>query len=123
VTEWYKNLKKWQKGGLIGFIVGIILACITILSPYQDSLGEWLTNFHAALAFLSLSCTFFWPGDETRSAATVFTVEFGCLIVILYGGLGAVWGRIQQMVNPIWKWLLTALLALLLLLFYLAYML
>jgi len=39
-------------------------------------------------------------------------------IVVFYGGLGALTGKVQQMASPAWKWLLTALLALFLLFFY-----
>jgi len=111
---WFKNLKKWQKGGLIGLGVGVILAVIIILSPH--TLGEWVANFH--VVFLLIIWT--WGVGQHESSLAMAIVEYGgsAAIVIFYGGLGALFGRFQQMASPTWKWSLTALLALFLLFFY-----
>ena len=116
--RWFKNLKKWQKGGLIGCAVGILLTVIILLSPHQDSLGEWIEHFHGVFFWLSFGLALSWVGEGSRYGAVI--VDYGGLaaIVIFYGVLGMLLGRVQQMTNPIWKWLLTALLALFLLGFY-----
>lgn len=116
---WYKNLKKWQKGGLIGCAVGVLFAIIIILSPTKDSLGEWIADFHEV--FFIIFHVIFYQYFETiyyDLGASVVEYAGSGAIVIFYGGLGAIWGRIQQINNPFWKWPLSALLALFLLLFY-----
>ena len=119
LVVWYKNLKKWQKGGLIGCAVGILLAVIIILSPHRDSLGEWITDFHK-IFFLTLHVIIYTISSRIMYDYGALIVEYGgCLaIIILYGGLGAIGGRIQQIDNALWKWPLTALLALFLAAFY-----
>ena len=119
LTGWLKNLKKWQKGGLIGCAGGVLFAVIIILSPTEDSLGEWLTNFHE-IFFVILHVITYMLSSRVMYDYGALIVEYGGLlaIVILYGGLGAIWGKSQQINSPFWKWLITALLALFLLLFY-----
>jgi hypothetical protein len=116
--SWFKNLKKWQKGGLIGCAVGLLLVCILffILHPSDyHSLGERIADLHGIL---------YWPADLL---ATIVSGDVGgpiadyggaVTIVIVYGALGALFGRFQQIENPTRKWILTGLLALLLLVFY-----
>ena len=117
LTVWYKNLKKWQKGGLIGCVVGILLAAIVILSPHRDSLGEWITNFHE-IFFLIIHGLLYLVDPAEQLPGSVVSYGGSAAIVILYGGLGAIWGKSQQVTNPFWKWLITALLALFLAAFY-----
>ncbi len=123
--RWFKNLKRWQKGGLIGLGVGLIFAGILLIDPISGiprrewGLGEWVGNFHFAFYILSaylvilpaclagiLSC---------ELGGTAFECAGLAAIVICYGGLGALFGRFQQLSKPVWKWLLTGLLALFLL--------
>jgi len=114
--SWFKNLKKWQKGGLIGCAVGLLLAGIVLLSPHQDSLGEWIYNFHGV--FFSL--IWIWGLGQSESSLATAIVEYGgsAAIVVFYGLLGMLAGRVQQIDDPIRKWVLTGLLALFLLLVY-----
>jgi len=56
VTEWFKNLKKWQKRGLIGCAVGLLFACLLMLtvildldSAWERILWKWITDLHASL--------------------------------------------------------------------------
>jgi hypothetical protein len=114
--SWFKNLKKWQKGGLIGCAVGLLLAGIVLLSPHQDSLGEWIYNFHGV--FFSL--IWIWGLGQSESSLAAAIVEYGgsAAIVVFYGLLGMLAGRVQQIDDPIRKWVLTGLLALFLLLVY-----
>lgn len=114
---WYTNLKKWQKGGLIGCALGLLLAVIIILSPTKDSLGELITDFHEVI-FLTIHILLYLVDPAEQLSGSVVAYGGSLAIVILYGGLGALWGKIQQINNPFWKWPLTALLALFLLLFY-----
>jgi len=119
-VSWFKNLKKWQKGGLIGCAVGLLLAAIIILSPYGNPVGEWIDNFHVAIFFLAFLLSGIFQSFETGSGYVAEYIGLAAT-VIFYGGLGALFGRVQQMATPIWKWLLTALLVLLLLFFYASY--
>jgi len=109
LTGWYQNLKKWQKGGLIGCAVGILFTILMIIDPSHESLGGWILDFHS-IFFALLYLTFYSPKIVMCAGSVA--------IVIFYGGLGAILGKIQQINNPFWKWPLTALLALFLLLFY-----
>ena len=95
---WFKNLKKWQKGGLIGCAVGILLAVIAIIEPGGRSLGGQIISFHAVF-YMLLFITFY-------SSEIVYAGGAGA-IAIFYGGLGAILGAIQQINNPFWKWPLT----------------
>jgi hypothetical protein len=114
-VSWFKNLKKWQKGGLIGCAVGLLLAAIIILSPY--SLQRLIESFHEMCYLPPVIIALSW-WDETSTGYAI--VEYGgpAAIVIFYGVLGALFGRFQQITKPVWKWSLTALLALFLLGFY-----
>jgi hypothetical protein len=117
--RWFKSLKKWQKGALIGCGVGLIFASIMMLSLRLEiclesreagKVGWWIVYLHAPLhiifaLFMRLP---YIMADLATSGA----------IIVCYGGFGAVVGRVQQMAKPVWKWLLTALLALFLLFIY-----
>ena len=120
LTGWYQNLKKWQKGGLIGCAVGILFAVIIILSPTEDSLGEWIAGFHEVFFIIFHVMVYKYLGSGIMYDYGADIIEYGgsAAIVILYGGFGALWGRIQQGTSTFWKWSLTALLAFFLLLFY-----
>jgi hypothetical protein len=122
--SWFKNLKKWQRGGLIGCATGLLFAVIILLSPQGISrpdwweLGQWLFNFHMVLFFPAILLTFMMNIFESQAGYNFILYGGSATIVVLYGGFGATVGRVQQLSNPVWKWLLTALLALLLLGFY-----
>ena len=120
LTVWYRSLKKWQKGGLIGCAVGVLFAVIIIISPHRDSLGEWITDFHEIFFVLLHVMVYKYLGSGIMYDYGADIIEYGgsAAIVILYGGFGALWGRIQQGTSTFWKWSLTALLAFFLLLFY-----
>ena len=95
--RWFKNLKKWQKGGLIGCAVGILLAVIIILTLHQDSLGEWVqdslgewvANFHSIFFIIIWA----YLGEYSLTWSVVYGASVA--IVIFYGGLGALFGRFQ----------------------------
>jgi hypothetical protein len=111
LTGWFKNLKKWQKGGLIGCAVGLFFVCLTIVLFFIATPSDlsWivLKGILSLHFFLFITCIYggFW---------------IGCVVamVVLYGGLGAIVGRVQQVTSPFWRWLLTALLAVFLLVVY-----
>ena len=118
LTGWYQNLKKWQKGGLIGCAVGIIFASFTIQGTGGGFAG-WIFDFHAIFFIIFHGIVIKYSSRFMSDYGGYIYVYGGSLaIVIFYGGLGALWGRIQQGTKPFWKWSLTALLALFLLLFY-----
>jgi len=119
LTGWFINLKKWQKGGLIGCAVGVLFACLLmlglILGRYLDShevwnVGWWIIRLHCSLHVifaLFMRLPYLMPDFATSGA-----------IVVCYGGFGAIVGKVQQMTNPFWKWLLTGLLVIFLLFIY-----
>jgi len=117
---WFRNLKKWQKGGLIGCAVGVLFACSMMLSLtlelYLDSreagdLGWWIIKLHGFLYFISEAIIPFRPFKW---------VIYGLagIIVVVYGGYGAILGRFQQLASPRVRWLLTGLSVLFLLFIY-----
>ena len=121
LTGWYQNLKKWQKGGLIGCAVGIIFASFTIQGT-GGGLGGWIFNFHAIFFIMFHGIVTEYSSRFMADYGGYVYVYGGSLaVVIFYGGLGAILGKIQQIHNPLWKWSLTALLALFLLLFYVSH--
>jgi len=113
--RWFKNLKKWQKGALIGCGVGLF-ACLLMLALMEGPgsvtriVGEWIVRLHVLL-YVTFDLFIRLPSMMSQYA-------FLGAIVVFYGGLGALTGKVQQMASPAWKWLLTALLALFLLFFY-----
>ncbi len=125
--KWFKNLKKWQKGGLIGCAVGLLLAGMIIpgAHPYEDPPWVWIYNFHIVpFAIVDVIVS-----DIIGSITHIYimyiynpTVWFLCgglgAVVVCYGGFGAIVGRTQQMTNPFSRWLLTGLLAFFLLFIY-----
>lgn len=118
LTNWFTNLRKWQKGGLIGCAVGIIFASFTIQGTGGGFAG-WIFDFHAIFFIMFHGIVIEYSSRFMSDYGGYIYVYGGSLaIVIFYGGLGAIWGKIQQINNPFWKWPLTALLALFLLLFY-----
>ncbi len=117
LVVWFKTLKKWQKGGLIGCAVGILLAAIVIIEPGVRSLGGWIIDRHIIFFIIFLGIAI------EHNSLYIYLCGGALAIVIFYGGLGAIGGRIQQINNPYWKWLLTALIALFLAAFYTAHVL
>jgi len=111
LTGWFRNLKKWQKGGLIGCAVGLFLVCLAIASFFigtpTDLLGIVLKGILSLHFFLFVTCIYMGSW-------------IGCVVamVVLYGGFGAIVGRVQQVTSPFRRWLLTALLAVFLLVVY-----
>ena len=112
LTVWFKNLKRWQKGGLIGCGVGILLAAIVIIEPGGRSLGGWIIDGHVIFFIIFLGIAI------ELNSLYIYLCAGALVIVIFYGGLGAIGGRIQQINNPYWKWPLITLLALFLAAFY-----
>ena len=115
--RWFKNLKKWQKGGLIGLGIGIILGCF--VSP----LSHWIPYvYFVSDPILYMNFVFaniVWlihPGPTSVGGYEDYIMPGA--MVIFYGGFGAIVGRVQQVTNTRKRWLLTGLLAFFLLLFY-----
>ena len=114
MAGWFNNLKKWQKGGLIGCAVGLLFACLLMLSlilDLEEIVWKWITYLHASLYVISEAIIPFRPFRWVYYG-------FSGAIVVFYGGFGALMGRIQQVTSPFSRWLLTGLLALFLLLFH-----
>ena len=114
VTKWFINLKKWQKGGLIGCAVGVVFATLMVLALDQYPSGplmcEWVLRLHLLLYVILV---FTIP----YHSIWVYCAGAGVMIVA-YGGYGAIVGRFQQVANPRIRWLLTGLSALFLLYIY-----
>ena len=109
---WFKNLKKWQKGGFIGCALGILLAAIVIIEPGARSPGGWIIDRHIIFFIIFLGIAI------EHNSPYIYLCAGALVIVIFYGGLGAILGKVQQIHSPLWKWLLNALLALFLAAFY-----
>lgn len=126
MSEWFKNLKKWQKGALIGCGVGLLIVCLIVYALMVNGVREisldrpggivklWILLLHWLLA---------WPSFLPFMELQYYDYIGGwallvAILVVFYGGFGASVGRVQQMTNPVWKWRLTGLLALFLIVFY-----
>jgi hypothetical protein len=137
LAGWFRNLKKWQKGGLIGCAVGLFLVCLAIVLfftyRFPPSIilppsilhilyalpGAWtvlglivMLNFVLAIALL-------YGSYIEYAALVVGIIVFYC---VFGGTFGAIVGRVQQVTSPFWRRLLTALLALLALFLLFAYL-
>ena len=133
LASWFRNLKKWQKGGLIGCAVGLFLVCLAIILflyfpphiipppsiPYNILYalpGAMIVLGLIGMLNLVLGIALFYIES---AAPVVGIIVFYCV----FGGvLGAIVGRVQQVTSPFWRWLLTALLALLALFLLFAYL-
>jgi hypothetical protein len=103
--RWFKSLKKWQKGGLIGLVVGFLIGCLLVVSliiATQLNSGE-AGNVGQSIVYLHDSLYLICGGIIPILAVA---------IVAIYGGFGALMGAIQHMANPFRRWGLTGLLAL-----------
>jgi hypothetical protein len=116
VKQWFKNLKKWQKGGLIGCGVGLLFACLPWIGaiPGICSVGGIVANWEMRLHMLPFLIFMY---SMYANPIIGFFVYFGAMVVC-YGGFGAILGKTQQITNLFWRWLLTGLLTLILLLYY-----
>jgi hypothetical protein len=113
--NWFRNLKKWQKGGLIGCAAGLAIACLLLYACIvNDTPGGISANEPGGTIKLLILLGHLWLAFISRGE----WASLGVVLVIFYGGLGAIEGKIQQSAKPLKKWLLTGLLAFLLLLFY-----
>jgi hypothetical protein len=121
--KWFKNLKKWQKGSLIGLVIGVILGFFVSplvswipLAPLISYLIR-VTHFIPAyfLSFGFLNPTFFLNSYYDYQ----FYLFLGP-IIIFYGGLGAVVGAIQRSGTILEKFLIAFIVILFLILFYFA---
>ena len=115
LRKWFKNLKTWQKGGLIGGIVGLFFAFLLMASFYlgetiPDIVEEWVFRLHAWPYFI-----FFLVAIPKYA---IIDSSASVTIIILYAIFGALAGRVQQSSNPYIKWSLTSLLVIILILFY-----
>jgi len=115
VKQWFKNLKKWQQGALIGCGVGLLFACLPWIGVMLDvrSLGivaQWEMTLHILPFVIFLYFTY------TNPIMGSFLYLGG--MIVCYGGFGAILGKTQQITNPLWRWLLTGLLTLILLSYY-----
>jgi len=137
LAGWFRNLKKWQKGGLIGCAVGLFLVCLAIVVFFKYTFPPSIELppgiLHRLYAFpgaligmlnfvLCIALLYpFYMGSNIGSAPLVVGI-----IVVFYcvfgGAFGAIVGRVQQVTSPFWRWLLTALLALLALFLLFAYL-
>ena len=111
LAGWFKNLKKWQKGGLIGCAVGLFLVCLAIASFFIGTPTDL-----PGIVLKGILALHFFPYITCINMGSLI----GCAVamVVLYGGFGAIVGRVQQVTSPFWRWLLTALLAVFLLVVY-----
>ena len=113
MIDWFRILKKWQKGGLVGLIFGFVIVffmvMVIIITPEHRGFSE-LEDLHGFVFLISG-----WIGDFNR----ILDIPVASLLTIVcYGGYGAIMGRVQQLASPLWRWLLTSILIILLLFIY-----
>jgi len=113
VTDWFIKLKKWQKGGLIGLVIGFVIVffmvVVIIIDPEHRGFSE-LEDLHGFIFLISG-----WIGDFNR----ILDIPVGSLLTIVcYSCFGAIVGRVQQLASTLWRWLLTSILVILLLFIY-----
>ena len=107
------NLKKWQKGGVIGFAIGIIIACFLILSTtfnLGESVWKWLLYLNASLYVICKDITFInlkW-----------FYYGLSGIMIIIYTAFGIIIGKVQQVNRPLTRRLLSVLIALVLIIYF-----
>ena len=115
VCIWYKKLRKWQKGGLIGCAIGLVFAGLTLLGLQQYHMGalpwDWVLRFHSLVSAIYIMILSIRPYAIADLATAVS-------IVIIYGVFGIIIGRFQQISNQYIRWVFTGLSAILLLLIY-----
>jgi hypothetical protein len=117
MIKWFRNLKKWQKGALIGLIIGIIFGLI--ISP----LRRWIplgNDLYIILVVVHISLLFFTEWFHTGSIAPMDWVNFimSIAVTVFYCGMGAAIGGILQINTRLTRRISLALLIILLLLFY-----
>jgi len=133
LAGWFKNLKKWQKGGLIGCAVGLFFVCLTIVLSFityrfPPSIlhilyalpGARIVLVSIGMLNFVLCIALLYMGSYIGYAALVVgIIVFYC---VFGGAFGAIVGRVRQVTSPFRRRLLTALLALLALFLLFAYL-
>ena len=118
MSDWFNNLEKWQKGVLIGCAVGLLIACLIVYVLQASNLVSYMVKLFIILLHYWIALPSFWLWDHGYMSYPGSWVLLGAILVVLYGVLGAILGRIQQMTSRAWKWRLTGLLTLCLIVFY-----
>ncbi len=94
---WYTNLKKWQKGGLFGFALGVVLSLLLFTEHILiiGALGRIVLFFHIGflLVFRIINIYFL-------SSSAFFLPLLIFALILFYTVLGTIWGLIQQINNP-----------------------
>jgi hypothetical protein len=123
LVAWFRNLKKWQKGGLIGCAVGLLFASVMIIAIffpniffpsllYSDSPGAMIVLGIVSLHLVPLLIALY-------TSSYILHIGLVVVIIVFYGVFGAIVGRVQQVASPFRRWPLTALLVIFLLFIYL----
>lgn len=95
---WFISLEKWQRGGVIGCAIGLLIACFTgLLLTLGTNLDlheannawEWIIRLHAFLYLV------FVTSIDIDSEVILHWLTSGAIIAC-YGGFGAIIGRTQQ---------------------------
>ncbi len=94
---WYQNLKKWQKGGLFGFALGVILSLLLFTDGIViiGALGRIVLLFHIGFLLVFRIINIYFLSD---SAFFLPLLIFA--LILFYTVLGTIWGLIQQINNP-----------------------
>ena len=97
LTGWYQNLNKWQKGGLFGFALGVVLSLLLFTEHILiiGALGRIVLFFHIGflLVFRIINIYFL-------SSSAFFLPLLIFALILFYTVLGTIWGLIQQINNP-----------------------
>ncbi len=97
LIEWFKNLKKWQKGGLFGFTLGVILSLLLFTEDILiiGALGRIVLLFHIGFLLVFRITNIYF-----LSSSSVFLPMLIFALILFYTVLGTIWGLIQQINNP-----------------------
>jgi len=118
--KWFKNLKRWQKGGLIGLVIGVILGLYVFPFAGLIRYAAVFSIMIRAIHFIPAYVLWFGHLEPDPFMSIHSNYQYLGPIIVFYGGLGAIVGLIQRSGKLLEKFLIAIVLILFLILFYFA---
>jgi hypothetical protein len=121
--NWFRNLKKWQKGGIIGLFIGALLWLCAFPLAYWILDKPFVSYIIIATHFIPAYYLSFGFLHSSFPFNTYYDYQFYLLlgpIMVFYGGVGAIVGLLQRTGDLLEKFLIAFILVLFLALFYFA---
>ena len=91
MRNWFKKLKSWQIGAIIGGAVGVIGTAITLVTGDISAISLFLVRFFARFGLGYISSLFMYPHCELY------------ISVVVYGIFGAIIGYVYDRTRERWK--------------------